>query len=139
MSAPFVHEFRVRWGECDPQGIVFNAHYVAYFDEAIVALWREAFDSPYGEMVDEEGIDMVVAEVNVQYRASARPEEMIRVELTVEALGETSMTSRLDVMRGEELLVKGRMRHVFVDTGSWTKTPIPDRLREGLGPYLAAA
>lgn len=137
MSAPFVHEFRVRWGECDPQGIVFNAHYVAYFDEAIVALWREAFDVPYGEMVDEEGIDMVVAEVNVQYRASARPEEMIRVELTVEALGETSMTSRLDVKRGEELLVEGRMRHVFVDTESWTKTPIPDRLRTGLLAYTA--
>ena len=28
----FVHELRVRYGECDPQGIVFNANYLAYFD-----------------------------------------------------------------------------------------------------------
>jgi len=41
MSAPFVHRLRVRWSECDPQGIVFNAHYLAFFDLALTELWRE--------------------------------------------------------------------------------------------------
>jgi len=135
MGEPFVHEFRVRWGECDPQGIVFNAHYVAYFDNAITELWRVAFGS-YASMV-ERGIDLVVAEVNVQYRASARPEEEIRTELTIERLGETSMISRLEVRRGDELLVEGRMRHVFVETKSWAKTPIPEWLRPGLETYVS--
>ena len=39
------HVLRVRFGECDPQGIVFNAHYVAYFDVALTELWREALGS----------------------------------------------------------------------------------------------
>ena len=39
---PFVHEIRVRYGECDPQGIVFNANYLAYFDVAFTELWRAA-------------------------------------------------------------------------------------------------
>lgn len=134
MSAPFVHEFRVRWGECDPQGIVFNANYVSYFDDTIGALWRTAFGS-YAAMT-ERGIDMVVAEVNLVYRASARPEEMLQVEARIERLGETSMITLMRVMREEELLVEGRIRHVFVDNGNWGKTPIPDWLREGLGPYL---
>ncbi len=40
MPADFVHELRVRYGECDPQGIVFNANYLLYFDVAFTELWR---------------------------------------------------------------------------------------------------
>lgn len=134
MGEPFVHEFRVRWGECDPQGIVFNANYVSYFDDTIGALWRQAFGS-YAAMT-ERGLDMVVAEINLKYRASAKPEEMLRVRATIERLGETSLTTLMSVMRDDEPLVEGRIRHVFVDNGTWQKTPIPDWLRDGLRPYL---
>ena len=133
MGEPFVHELRVRWGECDPQGIVFNANYVSYVDDAVGALWRQAFGS-YDAMV-ERGIDMVVAELNLVYRAPARPEEAIAVEMRIERLGETSMTSGMNVVRGEDLLVEARIRHVFVDTATWSKTPIPDWLRSALAPY----
>ena len=34
----FVHELRVRYGECDPQGIVFNPNYLAYFDHTVTEL-----------------------------------------------------------------------------------------------------
>lgn len=135
MGDPFVHEFRVRWGECDPQGIVFNANYVSYFDDTIGAMWRTAFGS-YAAMTDR-GLDMVVAEVNLVYRASARPEEMLRVEALIERLGETSMTTLMRVMRDDDLLVEGHIRHVFVDAENWAKTPIPTWLRNGLNPYLS--
>lgn len=135
MGEPFVHEFRVRWGECDPQGIVFNANYVSYFDDTIGAMWRAAFGS-YAAMT-ERGIDIVVAEVNLKYRASARPEEMLRVEANIERLGETSMTTLMRVMRDDTLLVEGHIRHVFVDNETWQKTPIPDWLRNGLNPFTS--
>lgn len=133
MSSRFAHSFRVRYGECDPQGIVFNANYVAYFDHGFTELWREAFGS-YAVM-EERGVDMVVAEVNVQFRGSARFDDLVTLSLAIESLGTTSMTSRLWLHRDEELLVEGRMRHVVVDAQSWEKTEIPDWLREGLAPY----
>ncbi len=132
MSA-FVHELRVRYRECDPQGIVFNANYAGFFDDALTELWREAFGS-YQAMV-ERGVDMVVAELNTRFLASARFDDLIRIEAEIEQLGTTSMTTRLEVLRGEELLVRGQMRHVFVDAETWTKTPAPDWVREGLAPY----
>jgi acyl-CoA thioester hydrolase len=135
MSAPFVHEFRVRWGECDPQGIVFNANYVSYFDDTIGAMWRQAFGS-YAAMT-ERGIDMVVAEINLVYRASARPEEMLQAQARIERLGETSMTTLMQVKRDDDLLVEGHIRHVFVDNKTWQKTSIPDWLREALNPFLS--
>ena len=39
--AEFRHPIRVRYNECDPQGHVFNANYLAYFDIAMTELWRE--------------------------------------------------------------------------------------------------
>ncbi|MDQ2631720.1 MAG: acyl-CoA thioesterase [Actinomycetota bacterium] len=134
MSNRFSHSFRVRYGECDPQGIVFNANYVAYFDHAITELWREAFGS-YAVM-EERGIDMVVAEVNAQFRGSARFDDLVTLGAAVERLGTTSMTTRLWLHRDEELLVEGRIRHVFVETEGWGKTEMPEWLREGLRPYL---
>ena len=50
MPEPFVHELRVRYGECDPQGIVFNANYLLYFDVAFTEMWRAAV-GPWQEMV----------------------------------------------------------------------------------------
>ncbi|HST70334.1 MAG TPA: thioesterase family protein [Solirubrobacterales bacterium] len=133
MSSPFTHSFRIRYSECDPQGIVFNANYVAYFDHGFTELWREAFGS-YAVM-EERGVDMVVAELNVEFRAPARFDELVTLEIGIERLGTTSMASRLRLQRDGELLVEGRMRHVVVDAKTWQKAEIPKWLREGLEPY----
>ena len=45
MGSPYVHSLRVRYHECDPQSVVFNANYLAYFDINITELWRAAFGS----------------------------------------------------------------------------------------------
>ena len=133
MSARFSHGFRVRYSECDPQGIVFNANYVAYFDHGFTELWREAFGS-YAVM-EERGVDMVVAELNVEFHAPARFDELVTLSIGIERLGNTAMTSRLSLHRDEDLLVEGRMRHVVVDAESWKKAEIPGWLRQGLEPY----
>jgi acyl-CoA thioester hydrolase len=126
----FVHELRVRYGECDPQGIVFNANYLLYFDVAFTEYWRERV-GPWQEMV-AGGVDAVVAEANVRFRAPARFDDVLALEVSTEELGSTSTTTRIDVRRGDELLVEGRLRHVFVDTASWAKTLMPDAIRERL-------
>jgi acyl-CoA thioester hydrolase len=135
VSSPFVHELRVRYGECDPQGIVFNANYVAYVDVALTELWREAFGSY--EAMTEHGIDMVVAAIELEFRSPARFDDLVDVEIAIEKLGTTSMVSRLRLLRGDELLLEGKIRHVFVDAESWAKTPAPEWVRERLQPYLA--
>ncbi len=130
MSAPFAHELRVRYGECDPQGIVFNANYLMYFDVAFTELWREAI-GPWNEMV-EKGIDAVVAEANARFRVPARFDDALSLQARITRLGNTSITTEIDVMRDAELLVEGRLQHVFVDVDGWQKTPMPDWVREPL-------
>ena len=73
VTEPFVHTLRVRYGECDAQGVLFNAHYLAYVDDTITELWRAAFGS-YATML-RRGIDIVVAEANLRFRGGARFDE----------------------------------------------------------------
>jgi acyl-CoA thioester hydrolase len=126
----FVHELRVRYGECDPQGIVFNANYLLYFDVAFTEMWRLAV-GPWQEMVDR-GIDAVVAETNLSFRAPARFDDELRLPVQISRLGRTALTTEIDVLRGEELLVTGWVRHVCVRTADWSKTQIPAWVRRGL-------
>jgi len=131
----FVHEMRVRYGECDPQGIVFNPNYLAYFDHTVTELWREAIGS-WDTMV-ERGVDVVVGEANVRFRAPARFDDVMTISASVVHFGTTSLKLELLIHRGEELLIEGWLRQVFVDVKSFAKTPIPAWVREALEPYAA--
>jgi acyl-CoA thioester hydrolase len=130
MTAPFVHELRVRYGECDPQGIVFNANYLLYFDVAFTELWRAAV-GPWQEMV-ARGLDAVVADANLGFRAPARFDDQLELVARIVRLGKTAITTEIDVLRDRETLVAGRLRHVCVSTDTWKKTDVPDWVREGL-------
>lgn len=130
MSASHSHRIRVRYGECDPQGVVFNAHYFAYFDIALTELWREALGG-YRAMMDE-GVDLVVAETSARYKAPARFDDELDLEVEVTRVGTTSLGTSLRIRRDGELLVEGEMVHVFIDRDALTKTPIPERIRAAL-------
>ena len=134
LPAPFVHELRVRYGECDPQGIVFNANYLLYFDVVFTELWRASV-GPWQEMVTR-GIDAVVAEANLSFRAPARFDDELELRAQITRLGTTAITTAIDVHRDEELLVAGQLRHVCVATDTWAKTEVPVWVREGLQRYL---
>jgi acyl-CoA thioester hydrolase len=132
---PFQHELRVRYGECDPQGIVFNAHYLAYFDIAVTELWRDAFGS-WQRMVDR-GVDIVVGEANVRFRAPARNDDVLTLRARIGRFGTTSLTTEVEIARDGELLVDGWLRQVCVDPATWGKTEIPGWLRAGLERYTS--
>jgi acyl-CoA thioester hydrolase len=139
MAEPFRHRLRVRWSECDPQGVVFYPNYLAYFDHLLTELWREAV-GPYGE-ITRLGIDLLVAEAGIRYRESARFDEEIDVVAAISRLGTTSMTTGLRIERVADgaLLAEGELRHVFVDPDSFKKRDIPDAVRGGLSRFAVPA
>jgi acyl-CoA thioester hydrolase len=133
---PFRHTLRIRYQECDAQGVVYFARYPEYYDITITELFREAVGS-YQAMVDG-GSDMVVAEQSIRYRGSGRFDELVDVEVTIDKLGDTSMLSSYTIKRDGELLVEGDMRHVFIEVQTKRKRSIPDDIRAALAGYTSA-
>jgi acyl-CoA thioester hydrolase len=134
VAGPFRHAQRVRYHECDPQGVVFNANYLAYFDVAMTELWREL--GGYQAMV-EAGVDMVVAEARVLYRSPLRFDDEFEAQVEITRLGETSMSADLLLARDGEACAEGELRYVFVESGGGAKAPIPEPIRSGLSRYQA--
>ncbi len=125
-----MHRLRVRYVECDMQGIVFNAHYYTWMDLAHTELLR-ALVGPL-DVVHALGVDFVVAESSARYLASARFDDLIDIEVVVEALSTSSMTTVHPFRRDDQVLAEGRIRHVCVDGSTYTKAPWPPEVR---GPF----
>jgi acyl-CoA thioester hydrolase len=134
VSPPFVHRLRVRYHECDAQGVVFNANHFAYFDVTLTELWRAAFGS-YDALV-EQGTDVVVVDAQASFLGPVRFDDEIEVQFAIARLGGTSMTSEIEERRDGEVLVRGRMVHVFVDSHTMQKKEIPSDVRDKLAPWV---
>jgi len=127
----FSHGLRVRYNECDPQGIVFNANYVTYIDITVTELWREQFGT-YERFVQETGTDIVVADLQLRFRGSARFDDEITITLEPALTSESSITTAITIDCGDRRLIEGSIRHVCVDASTLAKTPAPERLRVAL-------
>jgi acyl-CoA thioester hydrolase len=134
MGEPLEYPLRVRYGECDAQGVVFNSHYLAYFDISITELWRAAFGSYQSAL--ERGWDVMVAEANLRYLKPARFDDELRMAIAISRLGTTSLHVSNRAWRGDELLVECTMRYVWVDAATYAKTPIPDAAREAFAAWV---
>ncbi len=47
------------------------------------------------------------------------------------------MTTAIEVVRGDETVAEGELRHVFIESGGGNTAPIPESIRSGLARYAA--
>lgn len=125
----FAHPLRVRWGETDPQGIVFNPNYLVYADVALTEFWRAA-GIDYANLARTAGIDTFMVNANADYFGSAAFDDELDICLRVSRLGRTSMGYQFAVFRSEDILVAGTLTYAFATIGENRQpTPIPDKIR----------
>lgn len=132
----FFHRLRVRWAEVDMQKIVFNAHYLMYFDTAITDYWR-ALALPYEAAMHSLDGDLYVVKATVEFHASARMDDQIDVAMRCARIGNSSLTFHGAIFRGDEHLISGELVYVFADPATQTSRPVPERLRAVLQGFEA--
>jgi YbgC/YbaW family acyl-CoA thioester hydrolase len=132
----FFHRLRVRWAEVDMQKIVFNAHYLMYFDTAVADYWR-ALALPYEEAMLQLGGDLYVKKATVEFNASARMDDRLDVGLKCERIGNSSMIFNGAIFRGDETLITCELVYVFADPATQTSRPVPQPLRDIVTAYEA--
>jgi len=132
----FLERLRVRWAEIDLQKIVFNGHYLMYFDTAITGYWR-ALALPYEQTLAYLGGELFVRKATLEYEGSARLDDILDVGIRSARIGNSSMTFHAAVFRGEELLVSGELVYVFADPQTQTAKPVPQELRDVLQAFEA--
>ena len=121
-ASRFSHRLRVRWGECDMQGIVFNPHYMAYVDVALTEYWRD-IGLAYPDALAAEGRDVFLVAASQRYRDAARYDDLLDIALRTEYLGTTSLRFRFGIGRADTILFDGQATYVVADR--LTRRPMP--------------
>jgi acyl-CoA thioester hydrolase len=130
----FFHRLRVRWAECDAQAIVFNGHYLTFFDVATTEYWRN-LQLPYPSAFLALGVDLFVVKAIVEYHAAARYDDELDVGVRIVRLGRSSVQVRLAIFRSDEHLISGDLTYVNTDSESRKSIPIPHSLRHRIAAF----
>ena len=134
----FFHSLRVRWVEVDMQKIVFNAHYLMYFDTALSDYWR-ATAMPYEEAMRHLGGDLYVKKASIEYHGSARFDDRLDVAMKCVRIGNSSIVFSGAIYRADQLLVTCELVYVFADPASQTSRSVPEALRTMLNEFEAGS
>jgi acyl-CoA thioester hydrolase len=127
----FFHTLRVRWAEVDMQAIVFNGHYLTYFDVAFTEYWR-ATGLPDVMQQAAAGQEMFARKATIEYQAPARFDDLLDIGVRCAALGRSSMRYLLEIYRGDELLISGELVYVYADTAVRKGVAVPENWRARL-------
>jgi acyl-CoA thioester hydrolase len=129
-------EFRVRYAETDQMGIVYHANYLPWCEigrtELIRRLWRS-----YAEL-EAAGVLLAVTEATLRYHASARYDELVRVDTTLDQVRSRGVSFRYDIFRVEDerRLVTARTELVAIDRAG-TPVRLPPALMQAFRGHPA--
>lgn len=123
------HAVAVRYGEVDMQQVVFNAHYLAYCDDA-VETWFRVDD------IDVRGFgwDFMLKKAVLEWQASATVGEVLDIDVGIARWGNTSFDVGFTGAVGDRPVFTGTITYVGVEAGTTNTMPCPPELRALLGP-----
>jgi acyl-CoA thioester hydrolase len=123
-------KIRVRYNECDSSGYAFNANFFVWMQEGS------------GDLFEMSGIDVLklaldghtfmAVHMECDFKRPVCFRDVLDVRASVRDVGESSLHIQYDIYKDDQLMAIGRTVHVYVDTNSKTKIPIPDNYRKRL-------
>jgi len=129
-----VYRLRVRWAEADMQGIVFNGHYLTYFDVAVTEYWR-ALGLPYPETTADTGGEMYAVKATLEYHSPARYDDELEILMRCARIGRSSLTFLVEIWRGDTHVVSGELIYVHADPETRRSAPLSPRLLEAIRAF----
>jgi acyl-CoA thioester hydrolase len=127
---------RVRYGETDQMGYLYYGNYALYYEVGRAEAIRE-LGFTYREL-EEQGVIMPVAELNVKYYRPAFYDDLITVKTILKVLPENHKIQFHSELYNEkgELLNVGVTTLAFIDVATKQKTALPPALKERLEPFF---
>jgi acyl-CoA thioester hydrolase len=122
---------RVRWIECDAQGIVYNGAYLGYLEIGQAEDYRNLGFAIY--IIPQSGyFDFAVVKSTQEFKAPAKVDEIIELHVRVSNIGNTSLTLNLEIYPdgGDRLLTSIETVYVGYDAATESSKPVPDAIRQ---------
>lgn len=124
---------RVRFQECDAQGVVFNARYADYVDIAVTEFFRYTLGGH--DKMKARNLDNQVVNLTIDWKSSVRFDDVIAISMKTTRVGTTSFSLAADITRHPSGLpvASAAVTYVMVradENLQYHKTPVPDDIRQ---------
>ncbi|PKA17628.1 acyl-CoA thioesterase [Leptospira haakeii] len=126
-DSEFYHTLRVRYSEIDAQAVVFNAHYLTYFDTALNEYMRFLKYDYKGEL-EKNGLDFVVTRSLIEYKSPARFDEELKIYVKAGEIKPASILWNIQVRKvsDDTLVCNGELTWAFLLLESRKPAKLPD-------------
>lgn len=130
----FVHRIRPRYAEVDLQGVVFNAHWLTYFDDACTRFFEWlGFDPKVAFFSD---FDVMLVKAVLEWQGSAGFDDPVDITVEPIRLGRSSFDLRYRAGVDGRPACLATITYVSVKPGENTPVPVPAPVRERLEPLV---
>jgi 4-hydroxybenzoyl-CoA thioesterase len=139
-TRPFRAEVLVRFGDCDPAGIVFYPRYLEFFNNIVEDWCRQGLQFSFPDLVAKRGLGLPTVHLDVDFTAPSRFGELLSATLAVRSVGTSSVDVEI-TLHGPDgsLRVRGGVVLVLIDRKPHKAIPIPDDLRARMLAFRASA
>ena len=122
-----LNKIKVRYSEVDCQRIVYNSHYLTYFDISLSEMLEDCFDN-----------DFHTVGVQMNFKSPARLNDQLEIYTGIKKLGNSSMTFTQEIYRSgsDEIINEAVITWVNTDQESMKSSKIPDNIKEKLNKNL---
>ncbi len=127
--------FRVRFGQCDPAGIVYTPNFYDIYNVVLEDWYREALGLDYYSYIAERNTGLGYVNVNGDFFTPCRMGDVLQIAVAVEHVGNSSFVVVLHTFREGREASRGRLTVVTTDIEASRPRPIPDDLRQALLAY----
>jgi len=129
----FTHHIRPRYAEVDAQGVVFNAHWLTYFDESQTRFFEAIGLNP--KEVFFTHFDVMVVKAVLEWQGPAGFDDDVAIDVRVPRLGTSSLDIEYRATCNGTAACTGTITYVSVIPGTHESTPIPDGVRSLLAQH----
>ncbi|WP_415401535.1 acyl-CoA thioesterase [Tateyamaria sp. SN3-11] len=137
MSAPFVHEIRVTWGDCDPARIAYTARLPWFALDAINAWWEAHLGGDgWYQLELDRNIGTPFVHLSMDFRSPVTPRHRLMCEVWPSRLGDKSVTFTVLGRQDGVLCFEGTFTCVFIIADQFTSQRAPPELRQIIEPHI---
>jgi acyl-CoA thioesterase FadM len=140
MGSPFIHEIRVTWGDCDPAKIAYTGRLPAMALDAINAWWEEHLGGDgWFQMEIDRNVGTPFVHLSLDFRSPVTPRHRLQCAVWPQALGDKSITFRVDAHQDGVRCFEGTFVCVFIIADQFKSQVVPADIRAIVEPLIRAA
>ena len=129
----------MKWGDCDPAGIIYTPRVLDYAMEILEAWYREVVGAPWLTMNRELSMGVPTVRVELDFLDAPKPDQDMMLDLLVEDLGRSSITILVTGRdRTGTVYFRAKLISCFVSRPAFKPIAIPQVFRDRIQTYRQA-